>query len=164
MRKRHLTYLLLFAQLAFCQWKIKPTYCPGAPLKPYTIKANDTIYMASTVTVQPEFEGGLEAFYKAFDAAFRMPAQKPELKNRLLIGFVVSKDGQLSDIKVLNRDLKADFKEEAIRTLESLPLWKPAQHHGKKVCCGTSVAIKLPYEPGGITASRIKFTEISDKQ
>lgn len=96
------------------------------------------VYMA--VEVAPEFPGGMAGFNKYVQKNFRSPEVDEGVKVlRVIVGFVVEKDGSLTDIKVL-RDPGYGMGKEAIRMLQNAPKWKPGVQNGRAV----RVAYNLP--------------------
>ncbi len=94
---------------------------------------DDTIYNSAGIEVKPEFSGGMSKFYDYISKNYRSP-NVPGLKGKVLISFVVEKDGSITDIKVL-KDVGYGSGEEAIRVLKNCPKWTPAEQNGKKVRC-----------------------------
>lgn len=81
----------------------------------------------------PEFPGGMNVFYNYVGRHF----EKPEIENmktaRVIVSFVIEKDGTLTDIKVA-RDPGYGMGKEAIRVLKSLKVtWKPGLLKGNPV-------------------------------
>ena len=58
--------------------------------------------------------------------------KEKRIQRTVYVGFVVEKDGTLSDIKVL-RGIGGGCDEEAIRMVEMMPKWKPGKQRGKEV-------------------------------
>jgi protein TonB len=48
------------------------------------------------------------------------------------VTFVVEKEGQISEVKVL-RNLYPSLDKEALRVVKSMPNWKPGMQNGKPV-------------------------------
>lgn len=90
---------------------------------------DDQIY--SAVEIQPEFPGGIGAFYKYVMENFKIPAGFKG-NGKIIAQFVVEKDGSLSGIKVL-RDIGFDSAKETERILKESPKWKPGMQNGKTV-------------------------------
>lgn len=90
---------------------------------------DNTVYNA--VEVRPDFPGGMKKFYEYVKNNFRIP-EDSEVSGKIIVQFVVEKDGSLTDIKVL-RDLGSGTKAEAIRVLQKSPKWKPGVQNGKNV-------------------------------
>jgi hypothetical protein len=105
------------------------------------------IYDVSGLTEKPEFELGLEAFYKYVGANFKIPEEvtKNKLKGRVFASFIVEKDGSLSNLKVL-RDMGYGTGEEAVRVLKESPKWKPGKIDGKAVRTNYSLPISIAAE------------------
>lgn len=99
----------------------------------------------SEADVQPEFPGGMDSLVSFLKKNIKYP--KSEIKNkiegRVFIGFVLTKNGEVDDIKVL-RYLSHErvFANEAIRVVKLIPKWKPAEHNGEKI----DVSFTLPIE------------------
>ena len=55
-------------------------------------------------------------------------------QGRVIVSFVVERDGSLSSFKVL-RSVEEHFDKEAIRVVKSMPKWKPGRQNGKVVRC-----------------------------
>ena len=92
---------------------------------------NDSIYKQKDLDMRPEFIGGVGAFYKFVGSKFRSP-EKPKIKGKLIVQFIVETDGTLSTFKV-TKDLGYGTAEEAIRVLQMSPIWKPGEKDGQAV-------------------------------
>ncbi len=67
---------------------------------------------------------------------------------KVFVGFIVEKDGTLSNIRVLNKDEVAfALQEEALRVVKSSPNWKPGINNGEKV--RTNMVVKINFILGG---------------
>ena len=100
-----------------------------------TIEANDTtIY--DIVDKKPEFPGGYDALKKFIDENLLWPAVCAEMafQGKVYCKFVVEKDGEISDIKIL-KGLRKLFDDEAIRVISIMPKWIPAEKNNKIVRC-----------------------------
>lgn len=104
------------------------------------VEEDNTIYNSAGIEVKPEYPGGIQKFYKFVADNFRTPDDTPG--GRMVVSFVVEKDGSLTDIKVV-RDVGYGTKEEAIRTLKKSPRWSPAEQNGKKVRCTFTLPITI---------------------
>ncbi|MVX36343.1 energy transducer TonB, partial [Myroides sp. LoEW2-1] len=91
----------------------------------------NTVFVA--VQVQASYPGGMPAFQKQFVSRFRTPDIDSSTKRiQVIVQFIVEKDGSLTDIKVL-RDPGYGAGKEAVRVLNGMPKWKPAQQNGRTV-------------------------------
>jgi protein TonB len=93
------------------------------------IVEDNTIYNA--VQVKPDFPGGIQKFYAYVAKNFKAPEDE-DVKGRIIVTFVVEKDGSLTDIKVV-RDLGFGTAKEAERVLRNSPKWKPGIQNGRAV-------------------------------
>ena len=90
------------------------------------------VYVAVEVQASPP--GGMEAFYKKFASSFTPPEVDEGVSQlRVLVGFVVEKDGSFTDIRVIRDGGYPEAGKEAIRVLKKMPNWKPAIHNGRSV-------------------------------
>lgn len=83
-----------------------------------------------------EFPGGMVALKKYITENLRYPESAKELaiEGRCYLKFVVSTEGDISDIRVMRG--VADCPEcdkEAIRMVKGMPDWKPAKNRGEAV-------------------------------
>lgn len=116
----------------------------GEAPKEAAVTEDNGIRDFASVEVLPEFPGGgMPAFIKFLSKNYRYPAMAREqgVSGRVIMSFVVEKDGSLTDIKVI-RDLGLGTGEEAIRLLKSSPKWKPGIQNGRPV----RVAYTLPFK------------------
>lgn len=98
----------------------------------------------TSVEQVPEFKGGLEAFGKFLATNMKYPkaARDNNVQGKVIITFVVEKDGSLSNMKVV-RGIGSGCDEEAVRVLSISPAWKPGIQNGKPVKVQYSVPISF---------------------
>ncbi|MEO7213036.1 TonB family protein [Mucilaginibacter sp.] len=98
----------------------------------------------TAVEQQPSFGNDDNAFNKYLGKAIRYPAVAREnnVQGRVILTFVVERDGSLTDIKVL-RGIGSGCDEEAIRALKSSPKWKPGIQNGRPVRVQFSVPVQF---------------------
>lgn len=89
----------------------------------------------------PEYSDGAVKFDEDFNKTFNL-ATTEDLKGKLLIEFVIEKDGSLSHFRVL-RDLSQKIGTEAIKTIKSLKKWKPGTRNKKPVRTKYIVPIQI---------------------
>ena len=92
---------------------------------------NDSIYQAKDLDVKAEYAAGTPAFFKFIGTNFKVP-EKPAIRAKVIVQFVVETDGTLSNFNV-KRDPGYGTAEEAIRVLKTSPVWKPGKKDGKAV-------------------------------
>ena len=86
------------------------------------------------VEKMPEFEGGVENMMKFLQQNIKYPeeAKKNGTQGRVIVQFVVEKDGSITDAKVV-RNVSPELDAEALRVVESMPKWIPGEQRGEKV-------------------------------
>ncbi len=92
----------------------------------------DSIYYVTEIS--PEFPGGRQAFLDYLKANVNYPAQcrEAEIQGRVLITFVVQKDGSIKNASVL-KSVHPLLDAEALRVISAMPNWKPGMEHGTPV-------------------------------
>ena len=93
------------------------------------------------VEEMPKFPGGENALmdYVAKNVVYPKEAQEKGISGRVFVGFIVEKDGSVSEVKVL-RGIGGGCDEESIRVVKAMPKWKPGKQNGKPV----RVSYQLP--------------------
>jgi protein TonB len=83
---------------------------------------------------QPEFPGGMPAFYKFVGDNMKYPAQarRMGIEGRVFVQFVVDKDGSVTEVKAV-KGIGAGCDEEAERVLRMSPKFKPGKQRGRSV-------------------------------
>ena len=83
---------------------------------------------------QPEYPGGFGELtkYIAKNLKYPMQAREGDIQGRVFVGFVVEKDGSISNVQVL-RGIGGGCDEEAVRIVKTLPKFKPGKQRGNPV-------------------------------
>ena len=94
--------------------------------------ANDKVL--EKAEVMPEYPGGEQAMMKfvADNVKYPQDAIDKEISGRVLVSFVVEKDGSIGDVKVV-KGIGGGCDEEAVRVVNAMPKWKPGMDKGKPV-------------------------------
>ena len=95
-------------------------------------KSPDDVFVV--VEEQPQFPGGTQAMMKFLGENIIYPeeAHKNGIQGRVIVNFVVNKDGSLSDTKIV-RGQDPLLDAEAIRVISAMPNWKPGMQKGEPV-------------------------------
>ena len=96
--------------------------------------SGNTVETTATLEKQPLYPGGLGKFVKDVTEKFKTPELETDSKTlKVLVNFVVEKDGTLTNIKVL-RDPGHNLGKEALRVLNSMKTkWSPGYKNGVPV-------------------------------
>ena len=99
------------------------------------------------VEQMPEFPGGAAELYHYISKNIRYPQEAKEkgIQGRVFIGFIVEKDGSISNVRNL-RGVDSELDAEAIRVIQSLPKWKPGKHNGEFVRVSYQIPIVFKLE------------------
>lgn len=108
-----------------------------------TTDSNNLIYNLDEIEKIPDFPGGMNEFYNFIRKNYNAPSKT--LSDKVLVRFIIEKDGSLSSFKVL-KSVNYDSDKEAVRVLSICPNWIPGEKNGQKVRCKFTLPIsKLIY-------------------
>ena len=96
----------------------------------------------------PIFEGGDAALLKYLRENLKYPDNTKDrgVQGRLVIGFIVEKDGSLTDVKVL-RHVDIDLDAEALRVVKGMPKWIPGCQDEQLVRVRYNVPVSFRLKP-----------------
>ncbi len=80
----------------------------------------------------PVFLGGDPREYVERNLRYPVAAMKKKISGVVIVSFIVTKTGHVSDVRVV-RSVNPIIDNEAVKTIQSMPLWKPALRHGRPV-------------------------------
>jgi len=105
-----------------------------APPTQQAIVEDNGVYDMANIEVQPEYPGGIDKFREFLGKNYVYPSAASEagVSGRVIVSFVVEKDGSLTDIKVL-RDMGYGTGEEAVRVVKKSKKWNPGVQNGRAV-------------------------------
>ena len=94
--------------------------------------AKDEVFMVAEQ--MPEFPGGMKELLKFLQDNLKYPenAMKKNVQGRVIVQFVVEKDGTPTEFNVV-RSVDPDLDAEALRVLQTMPKWKPGMQRGEVV-------------------------------
>lgn len=106
------------------------------------ITQEDKIYEMAEQPPVPE--GGLAKFYEYTEDNLAYPAEakKKGVKGKIFVKFVVEKDGQISNIKII-KGLGHGCDEALIACLKSAPRWRAGKQGGKAVRVVQTMSIQI---------------------
>ena len=86
------------------------------------------------VEQMPQFSGGMKALmdYLSTNISYPKEAHKKEIQGRVLVRFVVEKEGSISNAEVV-KSVDPLLDAEALRVISSMPNWIPGKQNGKAV-------------------------------
>lgn len=105
---------------------------PEAKEAPADSTAKEEVFMVAEQ--MPEYPGGMKEMLKFLQENVKYPenAMKNNVQGRVIVQFVVEKDGTPTEFKVV-RAVDPDLDAEALRVLKTMPKWKPGMQKGEVV-------------------------------
>ena len=100
--------------------------------KPEVPQQEEVIFQV--VEEMPQFPGGLSEAMKFLAKNIKYPveAQQAKIEGRVIVRFVVGRDGSVSDVEVM-RGVSPELDAEAVRVVSMMPKWIPGKQRGKAV-------------------------------
>jgi TonB family protein len=102
----------------------------------------------TSVEQNPSFPGGERARIKFLQSNIKYPhdAISNHIDGKIIISFIVEKDGSLSSIKALN-SIGSGCEDEAIRVTKLMPKWNPGKQSGNPVRVYFNMPITFSLKP-----------------
>lgn len=122
----------------------------------------ETIF--EVVEDMPDFPGGQNALMEYLSKKVKYPveAQANGIQGRVVVEFVVTKDGSLTDIKTV-RSINQYLDKEAERVIAAMPKWKPGKQRGQNVNVKFTVPVSFRLlGPEPPKAEEIKQSDLSE--
>jgi len=120
----------------------------------------------SVVEKAPEFPGGMSALMKfiAFNVRYPEQAHADSIQGRVVMQFVVGKDGKVRSPRVV-RGVCESLDEEAIRVVNMLPDFIPGEVKGKPVAVEFTLPImfKLTHKEDSKKKSEVSLKELKEQ-
>jgi periplasmic protein TonB len=119
------------------------TYVEVVPLEDEVYTDPDPVLFV-TVEEKPEFPGGMKALqvYIAKHTNYPEMAAQNNIQGIVYVHFTIGKDGKVCDVRVA-RPVDPLLDKEALRVVNSLPVWKPGKQRSKPVPVAYTVPINF---------------------
>jgi protein TonB len=103
----------------------------AAPEPPKPVEENKVF---DVVEQMPSFPGGMGALMSWLSQNIKYPVIAAEngVQGRVIVQFVVEKDGSITDVKVA-KSVDPSLDKEAARVVKSMPHWIPGKQNGSAV-------------------------------
>ena len=116
------------------------------------------------VEEMPDFPGGMKALMEYLSQNIKYPAEAHAkgIQGRVIVCFVVKKDGSIDNIKVV-RSVDPYLDKEAIRVITAMPKWKPGKQRGETVNVKFTVPVAFRLTgPEPAKAEEIKQSDLEE--
>ncbi|WP_295669663.1 energy transducer TonB [uncultured Mucilaginibacter sp.] len=92
-----------------------------------------SVYKAAR-EVNPQFKGGLDAFYKYLSRHIKYPddAKENAIQGTVVLSFIVERDGKTSNVKI-TKGVYPSIDNEALRVMKDSHVWLPGTQFGRPV-------------------------------
>ena len=92
----------------------------------------------------PQFPGGMAGMMQYLSSNIRYPedAREAGTQGRVIVSFIVEKDGSISNAKVA-KPTYSSLDEEALRVVNAMPKWVPGKQNGEAVRVKYSVPVSF---------------------
>lgn len=96
------------------------------------------------VDEKPSFPGGESAMKSYLNSNVKYPdvAQENGVQGRVIVQFIIEKDGSISDVKI-SRSVDPSLDREALRVVKAMPKWNPGKVNGIPVRVKNEVPVQL---------------------
>jgi protein TonB len=108
----------------------------------FVVEGKDTVYLSAEVP--PEYDGGYAQLTQDIPTIMKYPkaAWKDQVGGTVYLQFLVGKQGETSDFKIL-RGVRSDCDAEALRVAKALKHWLPGYHKNRPVAMMHTLPIKF---------------------
>ena len=113
---------------------VRSDIAEAAPPPPPAPKPEVSNKVFDVVEEMPHFPGGpaaLQAFLSS-NTKYPVVAQENGVQGRVIVSFVVERDGSITDVRVV-RSVDPSLDREASRVVRSMPRWSPGKQNGSTV-------------------------------
>lgn len=140
--------LLLMASLCVAQKQDELKWPPPPDKVPLILSADQQ-------KAKPDFN--LPDYLKS-TLKYPMAALQAEIEGRIVVEFIVEKDGSIANVRVVRgKELGNGLPEEAIRVVKNMPPWKAATHNGQVVRSYTALPIDFKLSDPPLLNSKYQF-------
>ena len=103
---------------------------------------DNTIKNIDSVDEKPSFPGGESAMKSYLNSNVKYPAAAQEngIQGRVIVQFIIEKDGSISDVKI-SRSVDPSLDREALRVVKAMPKWNPGKLNGTVVRVKSEVPV-----------------------
>ena len=101
------------------------------------------------VEQMPQYPGGMPALFQYISKNIKYPAEaeKAGVQGRVIVTFVVEKDGNVSNAKVV-KSINPTLDAEALRVVNGMPNWTPGMQNGEPVRVKYTVPVTFRLQGG----------------
>ena len=94
----------------------------------------------------PEFPGGQKAMMEWLGQNIQYPKEAVDgnIEGRVIVRFIIEKDGSISNAKVA-KGVHESLNKEALRVVSAMPKWKPGMQDGQPARCQFTLPVSFKF-------------------
>lgn len=106
----------------------------ASDITPAPQNQEDEVLSITDIEQKPSFPGGETEMYRwlANNIVYPPTASEEGIQGRVVVEFIVNKNGSISNARVL-RSRHPALDREALRVVNAMPVWTPGRHNGRPV-------------------------------
>ena len=111
----------------------------------------------------PQFPGGMAGMMQYLSSNIRYPedAREAGTQGRVIVSFIVEKDGSISNAKVA-KPTYSSLDEEALRVVSAMPNWMPGKQNGQAVRVKYAVPVSFRLKGEDLLSGMSESTSFKD--
>ena len=111
----------------------------------------------------PQFPGGMAGMMQYLSSNIRYPedAREAGTQGRVIVSFIVEKDGSISNAKVA-KPTYSSLDEEALRVVSAMPKWVPGKQNGEAVRVKYAVPVSFRLKGEDLLSGMSESTSFKD--
>ncbi len=112
----------------------------------------------------PQFPGGEIGLSEFIKNRIVYPERALEngIMGKVYVDFIISKSGKVTDARI-SRGVDPDLDKEALRVVNTMPLWRPARNNGELVDVSYTVPVDFVLKDAPVKVSRVTSTITTTK-
>lgn len=107
-----------------------------------SIVEEDLYITGAAIETAPYYPGGINSFYQFLVTEFKLPEDNEKPEARIMVSFVIEKDGSLSSFE-FPKKVDPKIEAEVKRVLKLAPKWQSGEQNGKKTRTKYSLPISF---------------------
>ena len=115
------------------------------------LQKNDNDKAYDVVEEMPQYPGGVGKLmeYVSMNVRYPKEAESKSIQGRVIITFVVEKDGSITDAEVI-KSVDPALDAEALRVVKAMPKWTPGKQEGKPIRVKYTMPITFALQGGDV--------------
>mgnify|MGYP002719076136 FL=1 len=104
----------------------------------------------------PEFPGGQAAMMQWLSQNIQYPKEAVDgnIKGRVIVSFIIEKDGSISNAKV-TKGVHESLDKEALRVVSAMPNWKPGMQDGQPARCQFTLPVSFKFAQPAVQEEKV---------